>query len=74
MKVIYKGDHASVIVPVNATQSISATWGEPVDVPDELAENLLTSEAWMKAGKEAKKATAQAADSAEDNATEKETN
>ena len=61
MKVIYKGDHASVVVPVTATNAITAEWGEPVDVPDELAASLLESSAWMKASKESKKAAVEAA-------------
>lgn len=55
MKVIYKGDHAEVVVPVTASMNIAAVWGEPVDMPDELAESLLKSTAWMKASKEATK-------------------
>lgn len=53
MKVIYKGDHAEVVVPVTATSSISAKWGKPVDVPDALGKTLLESAAWIKASKEA---------------------
>lgn len=68
--VIYKGDHAGVIVPVTATMSVEAVWGEPVDVPDELAARLLESKAWMKAGKKAGKAAAEAA--ADDNEEGKE--
>lgn len=44
--VIYQGDHAAVVVPVTADASVEAEWGKPVEVPDELAENLLTSTAW----------------------------
>jgi hypothetical protein len=59
--VIYQGDHAAVVVPVTADTSVEATWGEPVEVPDALAENLLTSSAWIMPGasgeKKAKKAT-----------------
>ncbi len=66
--VIYKGDHARVIVPVTATYSIEATWGEPVDVPDALAASLLESGAWMKAGRKASKKAAdpEAADNKND--------
>ena len=60
--VIYKGDHAGVVVPVTATVSVEATWGEPVDVPDALADKLVESPAWMKADKASKKAAAEAAD------------
>lgn len=63
--VIYKGDHAGVIVPVTATMSVEAVWGEPVDVPDELAARLLESKAWMKADAKATKKAA-ADDAAED--------
>jgi len=64
--VIYKGDHAGVVVPVTATMSVEATWGEPVDVPDTIAERLLGSAAWMKADAKATK-KAVAADATEDN-------
>lgn len=74
MRVIYKGDHADVVVPVSATYTVTAKWGEPVDVVDAVAESLLESAAWMKASKENKKATADAADSAEDNNDKRETN
>lgn len=67
MKVIYKGDHAGVVVSVTASHSIAATWGEPVDVPDALAASLLESAAWMKAGKEAKKAAVADEAAADDN-------
>lgn len=60
--VIYKGDHASVVVPVTATSSVDATWGEPVDVPDALADKLVESAAWMKADKASKKAATVADD------------
>lgn len=70
MKVIYKGDHAAVVVPVTASVSIAAVWGEPVDMPDELAESLLESAAWMKASKEATK-KAEASVPADDNDNEK---
>ena len=63
--VIYKGDHAGVVVPITATTSVEATWGEPVDVPDALAESLLDSDAWMKADAKATKKAA-ADDAAED--------
>lgn len=58
MKVVYKGDHAEVVVPVSATLTIPAKWGEPVEVPDELAASLLQSAAWIKASKESTKKTA----------------
>ena len=60
--VIYKGDHREVVVPVTATKSVTAKWGEPVDVPDKVAASLLTSNAWMKASKKAEKKTAAEAD------------
>ena len=60
--VIYKGDHAGVVVPVTATSSVEAIWGEPVDVPDTLADKLLESAAWMKADTKASKKAATAAD------------
>lgn len=60
--VIYKGDHASVVVPVTAMSSVDATWGEPVDVPDALADKLLESPAWMKADTKASKKAAVVAD------------
>jgi len=60
--VIYKGDHAGVVVPVTPTSSVEATWGEPVDVPDTLADKLLESAAWMKADAKASKKAATAAD------------
>ena len=64
--VIYKGDHAEVIVPVTATVSVTCKWGEPVEVPDAVAVSLLESAAWMKSGKSGgKKAAAKAA--ADDN-------
>jgi hypothetical protein len=56
--VTYQGDHAAVVVPVTADTSVEAEWGKPVEVPDELAENLLTSKAWsLSSEKKAKKAT-----------------
>lgn len=68
--VIYKGDHAAVIVPITATVSVDATWGEPVDVPDAIAASLLESKAWMKADTKATKKAA--ADDAADDTTDKE--
>lgn len=65
MKVVYKGDHAEVVVPVSATLTIPAKWGEPVEVPDDLAASLLESAAWIKASKETSKKTA--APEADDN-------
>lgn len=65
-EVIYKGDHAEVMVPITASVSVTCKWGESVEVPDELAASLLESAAWIKAGKKAgKKAAAEAA--ADDN-------
>lgn len=60
MKVIYKGDHAEVAVQVTAQATVTAAWGEPVEVPDALGASLCESAAWMKAGKD--KAAKQAAD------------
>lgn len=62
MKVVYKGDHAAVVVPVTATMTVAAKWGEPVDMPDAVAESLLESEAWIRASKETKKTAAPEAD------------
>jgi hypothetical protein len=59
-EVIYKGDHAEVLVPITASVSVTCTWGEPCEVPDEVAASLLQSAAWMKAGKKAGKKTAEA--------------
>lgn len=60
-EVIYKGDHAGVLVPITASVSVTCKWGEPCEVPDEVAASLLTSSAWMKAGRKAgKKAAAEA--------------
>jgi hypothetical protein len=65
-EVIYKGDHAEVLVPVTASVSVTCKWGESVEVPDALAASLLESAAWLKAGKSGgKKAAAKAA--ADDN-------
>jgi hypothetical protein len=61
-EVIYKGDHAEVMVPVTASVSVTCKWGEPVDVPDAVAASLLESAAWMKAGKAGAKKAAVAAD------------
>jgi len=69
-QLIYKGDHREVIVPITATKSVTAKWGEPVDVPDEVATSLLTSSAWMKSSKKAGKKSAAEADVTND---EKET-
>jgi hypothetical protein len=61
--VIYKGDHAEVMVPITATVSVSCKWGESVDVPNEVAASLLESAAWVKAGsKPGKKTVAEAAE------------
>lgn len=68
MKVVYKGDHASVAVPVTPATSVAANWGEPVEVPDAVAASLLESSAWIKAGKETKKAAEpEAVESNDDN-------
>lgn len=60
-EVIYKGDHREVVVPITPTRSVTAVWGVPVEVPDEVAVSLLTSGAWMKASKKAGKKTAEEA-------------
>jgi hypothetical protein len=65
-EVIYKGDHAEVVVPLSPTVSVSAVWGEPVEVPDAVAASLLESAAWMKAGKAGAKKAASAADTDND--------
>lgn len=65
MKVVYKGDHAAVVVPVTATSTIAANWGEPVEMPDAVAESLLESEAWIKASKETSKKSAAADEAVE---------
>lgn len=59
--IVYKGDHAGVIVPLSANQSIEAVWGEPVEVPEKTATSLLSSGAWIRARKPGKK-TADEAD------------
>lgn len=64
-EVIYKGDHAEVLVPITASVSVTCKWGESCEVPDEVAVSLLTSGAWMKSGKKAGKKAAEAA--ADDN-------
>ena len=58
-QVIYKGDHAEVLVPITATMSVTCKWGESVDVPDTVAASLLESAAWMKASKKAGKKAAE---------------
>lgn len=60
-EVIYKGDHAEVLVPITASVSVTCKWGEACEVPDEVAVSLLTSGAWMKSGKKAGKKAAEAA-------------
>ena len=52
-QIAYVGDLAAVIVPTWPTGEIAATKGEPVEVPDELAANLLTSAAWEAAASSA---------------------
>ena len=61
-EVIYKGDHAGVLVPITASVSVTCVWGEPCEVPDEVAASLLTSSAWMKSGKASATATLMDAD------------
>lgn len=58
--IVYKGDHAGVIVPLSASQSIEAAWGEPVEVPDKIAGSLLSSGVWIRASKPGKKAAKEA--------------
>lgn len=48
-RLTYKGDHAAVFVVVDGVAIIEAVKGEPVDVPDALADNLLASAAWSEA-------------------------
>lgn len=48
-RLTYKGDHAAVFVVVDGVAIIEAVKGEPVDVPDALADNLLASDAWTEA-------------------------
>lgn len=48
-RLTYKGDHAAVFVVVDGVAIIEAVKGEPVDVPDALADNLLASDAWTDA-------------------------
>ena len=67
MRIIYKGDYRTVTVP---EYRVDATWGEPVDVSDEIAGALLESDVWMKATKEDKKAAAAPANAAEDTTSE----
>lgn len=60
-ELIYKGDHREVVVPITANVSVTCKWGEPCDVPEQVAASLLTSSVWMKAGRKAgKKAAAEA--------------
>lgn len=56
-EVIYKGDHRVVVVPITPAKSVTAEWGVPVEMPDEVAKSLLTSGAWMKSSKKAGKKT-----------------
>jgi hypothetical protein len=61
--VIYKGDHAEVVVPITASVSVTCKWGESVEVPGKVAASLLESSAWVKAGnKPDKKTVAEAAE------------
>jgi len=48
-RLTYGGDHAAVFVVVDGFATIEAVKGEPVEVPDGLAANLLTSAAWSEA-------------------------
>lgn len=62
-EVIYKGDHAGVVVPITPTMSLTCKWGEAVDVPEKIATSLLESDSWMKSSKKAgKKAAPEAVD------------
>lgn len=70
-EVIYMGDHREVLVPLTPSVSVTCTWGEPCEVPDEVAASLLESAAWMKSS--AKKAAKKAADVADINNDTKET-
>jgi hypothetical protein len=54
-EVIYKGDHAEVVVPLSTNVSVTAVWGEPVEMPDKVAASLLESKAWIRAGKKSAK-------------------
>jgi hypothetical protein len=68
-EVIYKGDHAEVVVPLSANVSVTAVWGEPVEMPDKVAASLLESKAWIRAGKKsAKKAADDGGKTKQDNA------
>jgi hypothetical protein len=68
-QLIYGGDHAAVFVVVDGVATIEAVKGEPVEVPDALADNLLESAAWSpasdKAAKPAKAKTAKHDDPAD---------
>jgi hypothetical protein len=48
MKITYTGEYTSVIVPFAVGAGITCPNGEPVDVPDEIAANLLKNQpgAW----------------------------
>lgn len=70
-RVTYKGDHAAVFVVVAGVPAVEAKRGEPVDVPDALARDLVESPVWVaadndKAAKPAKGKTAQQDDPAND--------
>ena len=53
--VIYCGDHASVFVPLSATETLNAEWGKPISVSDNVAERLIESGAWMLAADQSPK-------------------
>jgi hypothetical protein len=48
-RLIYGGDHAAVFVVVDTFATIEAVKGDPVEVPDDLAANLLASGVWSDA-------------------------
>lgn len=48
-QITYSGDHAAVFVVVDQFTTIEAVNGSPVDVPDAIAANLLTSPVWSEA-------------------------
>jgi hypothetical protein len=48
MKITYNGEYSSVIIPFGIGVGITCENGEPVEVPDEIAKNLLKEQpaAW----------------------------